>query len=142
MDLKTFLQQEEIDFECISKEMPEIIRFETEKNDKNGYQDIQEVFRRSVIQAEKMEPLTHQKEIAFYMETLVQSTPLISKEMFDHYKNLELQYKNILHRVLPLLDEFQPEYKKIILETIRIACKERMILVEKYSVYVKQGEER
>ena len=141
MDLKTFLQQKEIDFKCLAEEMPVIIRFETEENNKNGYQDIQEVFRRAAAQAEGMELLAHQEETACYMKALVESAPLISKEMFDHYKNLELQYKRVLHRAVPLLDKFEPRYGKEIRATIKKACKERMILVEKYSAYAEQGEE-
>ena len=142
MDLKAFLQQKEIDFKCLAEEMPVIIRFETEENNKNGYQDIQEVFRRAAAQAEGMDLLSHQEETACYMSALVKSAPLISREMFDHYKNLELQYKNILHRVVPLLDKFQPEYGSRIRETIKAACGERMILAEKYSAYAEQGENK
>lgn len=140
MDLKAFLQQKEIDFKCLAQEMPVIIRFETEENNKNGYQDIQEVFRRAAAQAEKMELLAKQEETACYMKALVESAPLISKEMFDHYKNLELQYKSILHRAVLLLDKFEPEYGRKIRETIKTACEKRMILVEKYSAYAEQGD--
>lgn len=135
MDLKDFLQQKEIDFKCLAEKMPGIIRFETDENNKNGYQNIQEVFRRAATQAAKMELLSHQEETACYMKALVESAPLISKEMFDHYKNLELQYKGVLHRTVPLLDQFQPQYGMQIRESIKTACEKRMILTEKYSAY-------
>lgn len=121
MSMKTLVEQ-----------MPERIRFETVENKKNGYQDIQEIFAQAAEQIESVQPLEEQESVSYYMEALSLCAPLIHKEVFDHYKNLEIQYKHILHRVCSYIDAFEPECQARIERSIRTACENRMILAEKY----------
>lgn len=132
MSLDAFLNAGRIDMKQLAQEMPEIIRFETEENQKNGYQKIQQVFAKAAGEIRQKPLLDEQEAVAWYLEALAECAPRIDKEVFDHYKNLELQYKDVLHEIAGQLDRFRPEWRSMIRDSIRKACDSRMILREKY----------
>lgn len=132
MRLEDFLKTEQVDVRALAETMPELIRYETEENEKNGYQLIQQIFARAAREMKEKPFWEEQEKTAYYMEALADCAPLIDKEVFDHYKNLELQYKDVLHQVAGRLETFQPEYQAMIRDSIRKACDSRMILEEKY----------
>ena len=59
MSLDDFLNAQAIDMKALAEEMPALIRFETEENQKNGYQTIQQIFARAA-QEMKEQPLVRQ----------------------------------------------------------------------------------
>ena len=132
MSLDDFLNAQPIDMKALAEEMPALIRFETEENQKNGYQTIQQIFARAAQEMKEQPLVSQQERTAYYMEALASCAPLIDKEVFDHYKNLEHQYKDVLHQIAGCLDQFQPDCRKMIRDSIRKACGSRMILAEKY----------
>ena len=95
-------------------------------------QTIQQIFARAAQEMKEQPLVSQQERTAYYMEALASCAPLIDKEVFDHYKNLEHQYKDVLHQIAGCLDQFQPDCRKMIRDSIRKACGSRMILAEKY----------
>lgn len=132
MDLDTFVHADKINMHLLAREMPGLVRFETEQNQKNRYQEIQQIFGKAAQQIRQKPFLDNQEDVAWYLTALVECAPLIDKEVFDHYKNLELQYKEVLHAIVDKLPLFQPADRQMICATIRKACDSRMILREKY----------
>lgn len=140
MSLDAFLNADSIDMEQLAREMPELIRYETEKNQKNGYQDIQLIFAKAAREIREKPLCDEQEKVAWYLTALAECAPLIDKEVFDHYKNLELQYKDVLHEVAGQLGQFRPEWRDMIRASIRKACDSRMILREKYISLTKEND--
>ena len=140
MSLDDFLNAQAIDMRALAEEIPSLIRFETEENQKNGYQTIQQIFAKAAQEMKGQSFASQQEKTAYYMEALASCAPLIDKEVFDHYKNLEQQYKDVLHQIAGCLDQFQPDCRKMIQDSIRKACSGRMILAEKYSGLTKEED--
>lgn len=123
----------------LAKAMPLWVRYETEINGKEGYNQIQAVFAEAKTAAEGMTFEEDSPELAAYMTALAQCGGLIDEEVFDHYKNLERDFKEVLHRLADpkcpgrLLGKIgDSQAAASIGRAILVACGSRMILKEKY----------
>ncbi len=155
---EAYLNQGFVSMKDLKERMPFCIEFETKYNGKERYNRIQEIFKEAGREAEKLDFSQNGEELADYMTALAECCPLVDEEVFDHYKNLETAFKNVLHR---LADPSVPGRVKVSVESeeagremgkaILKACDAGMILEEKYrglglalekNGRIEKGEER
>lgn len=137
MQLNYFLNNDIPDFSALAESMPSILDYETEKNKKNGYQDIQQVFFRYGAAAAELDAIREQNTISLYLSTLSACIPLIDEEVFDHRMNLVTQYRSLLRRILPFLSEYSEENRSLISISIASAIQSGTLLREKYQKYTE-----
>ena len=125
------------DMRSLCVRMPGIVRFETTQNQKEGYQEIQSVFRKVYEQAVWMDPAREEMrdDLSWYLLALSRTIPEVDEEVFDHRMNLVRQYRSTLRRVLPYYGKMNREEQERVRESIRGACREKILIAEKYTAY-------
>ncbi len=125
------------DLRSLCIRMPGIVRFETKENRKEGYQEIQAVFRNIYDQTVWLDPAEADsaEELSWYLLALSRTIPEIDEEVYDHRMNLVRQYRSTLRRALPFYASFSAEAQQRVQESIRSACREKILIAEKYTAY-------
>ena len=75
------------------------------------------------------------EDLSWYLLALTRTIPEVDEEVFDHRMNLVRQYRNTLKRVLPYYGKMRQEEQERIRESIRGACREKILIADKYTAY-------
>lgn len=137
MDLKIFPGNSNLNFPLLAERMPSALRYETEENHKNAYQEIQQIFSIYGEAAGKLHPIKEQGTLCLYLTTLSTCIPLVDEEVFDHRMNLVQQYRELLRHVLPSLPEYSHENQKKLSRSIADAIQSKTLLKEKYQKFTE-----
>ena len=111
---------------------PFILEYENQFRGKEGYHQIQKQLADANRMAAEQLPGMDQETSGYYLMALIDSSSLISEEVFDHYKNAEKYFKAGLKLVN---DRTSPYAVYSVLKGCRLGA----LLAEKYQVAAEQS---
>ena len=94
--------EEAADLRSLFVNMPEVFRYETRFNEKEHYQELQEMLREAagVVNAWDFADAQRFPDLTHYLLMLAQIVPEIDEEVFDHKMNVVKQYRSTLKALL------------------------------------------
>ena len=133
--------EEAADLRSLFTALPEIFRFETQENQKEHYQELQELLGEVAGQVAKWDFSDPERasDLTGYLLMLAESIPEIDEEVFDHKMNLVREYRKTLKAFLAVYPALDGDSGQRLCESIRLACEHKVLLREKYEAYLEGG---
>ena len=111
--------------------MPALMKEQKESGKKDKYIEI----TKTLVDAQAI--VNTKEEKISYMKALIETLENMDFQIYELYRSLQDCFKAVLKELLADYEALNEEEKDVISEAVKSACALRLLLEEKYEVYVR-----
>ena len=111
-------------------EMPALMKEQKETAKKDKYIEITKIL------VDAKETLKTKEEKVAYVKAVIETLENMDFQIYELYRSLQDSFKAVLKELLAVYEELSDDEKKVISVAVESACNLRLLLTEKYEVYV------